>query len=61
MNTDNYEVGDDEYYLYEIEDDLDWRHMINETDDESGEEEDEEDEEDDDEDGEEDEEMNEED
>ena len=41
MSTDNYEVRDDEYYLDGIEDSLDWRHRIKETDDENEEKEDE--------------------
>ena len=56
---DDYELGEDEYYLDDIEDDLDWRHRINETDDESEEEEEEESVEEDDEGEDEDEEMNE--
>ena len=32
MSTDDYEVRDDADYLDDIEDDLDWRHKINETD-----------------------------
>ena len=39
MNNDSYEVGDDECYLDDLEDDLDWRHRISETDSESDEEE----------------------
>ena len=44
MHTDTYEVGDNEYYLDDIADNLDRRHRINETDDESEEDESEEDE-----------------
>ena len=39
MGTDGYEVGDDECYLDDLEDNLDWWYRINETDDESEEEE----------------------
>ena len=42
MSNDTYEVGDDEHYLDDLEDDLDFRLRINETDGESGEEESEE-------------------
>ena len=45
MGADGYEVGDDELYLDDLEDEaLDWEHRINETDDESEEEEEEEEE-----------------
>ena len=41
MGYDGYEVGDDEYYLDDLEDEAldNWRYRINETDDEESEEE----------------------
>ena len=39
MSNDNYEVGDDEHYLDDLEDDLDFGHRVNETDSEGDEEE----------------------
>ena len=37
MGYDGYEIGDDEYYLDDLEDEAldEWRYRINETDDES--------------------------
>ena len=31
MRSDNYEIHDDEYYLDDLEDDMDWRHRINDS------------------------------
>ena len=47
MSSDNYEVGDDEHYLDDLEDEAldNWRYRINETDDEESEEEESEEEE----------------
>ena len=39
MSSDNYEVCEDEDYLNDLEDDLHFRHRINETDSDSEEEE----------------------
>ena len=44
MSTDNYEVRGDEYYLDDVDDNLDWRNRTNETDSESEDDEIEEDE-----------------
>ena len=44
MSNNGYEVRDDEYYLDDIEDNLDWRYRANETDDGNEEDESEEDE-----------------
>ena len=44
---DDYELGEDEHVLDDIEEDMEWRHRMNETDDKSEEEESDEDEDDD--------------
>ena len=44
MRSGNYELGEDEHFLDHLEEEQDWRHRTNETDDESEEEESEDDE-----------------
>ena len=43
MRSDNYELGEDEHFLDDLEEEQDWRHRIYETDDASEEEESDED------------------